>query len=303
MNKKLTKTTFDKIENCLHLTNGETELVITTEFGPRILCYRTNGSKNVFKIFPEQITHIEKDVWKSYGGHRLWHAPEVYPRTYYPDNEKIEWEWNDEVLVLKSPDEKGNNIGKEIRISLAEQGSQVTLEHTLTNTGVWPVKVSAWCLSVMAAGGSVIVPQENYKPHPDCLVPARPLVLWHFTKMNDHRFLWDEKFIQLKEDSNDKTKQKFGVCNTKGWAAYLLDNTVFMKKIPFYPQAQYTDMGCNQEFYTEAGFLEIETLSPYTELAPGESLTHTEKWLLVENKVSQDKIDIDALEELAKTIQ
>ena len=22
--------------------------------------------------------------WHIYGGHRLWHAPEVMPRTYYP---------------------------------------------------------------------------------------------------------------------------------------------------------------------------------------------------------------------------
>jgi hypothetical protein len=77
---------------------------------------------------------------------------------------------------------------------------------------------------------------------------------------------------------------------------------VFLKKVPFFPEATYTDMGCNQEFYTEAGFLEIETLSPYTELAPGSSITHVEKWTLARMKGLESEKDFDRLAELAGTI-
>ena len=302
MSVNLQIVTFENLEKCISITNGEVELIVTTEFGPRVLYYGYVGQKNIFKIFPEQLLDTKSNQWKSYGGHRLWHAPEVMPRTYYPDNEVVAWEWNKGTLVLNCPAEKGNNIGKKMMITLADEGSSVTLGHTLTNTGVWPVQISAWCLSVMAAGGKAVIPQEAYKPHPDCLAPARPLVLWHFTKMNDHRSTWGERYIQLREDSSDKTKQKFGVLNTKGWAAYALEDLVFIKKIKYFENAEFTDMGCNQEFYTEAGFLEIETLSPYTHLEPNASLVHEEKWILAKMTALETEADFDKLEKLAEKI-
>jgi hypothetical protein len=59
-------------------------------------------------------------------------------------------------------------------------------------------------------------------------------------------------------------------------------------------------MGCNQEFYTEAGFLEIESLSPYTELAPGESVTHIEKWALSGKGGQSSEADFDSLNDIAE---
>lgn len=289
------KISFAGIEDCVRLTNGTVELVVTTRFGPRVLKYAFVGKRNVFKLFDDQLKDTTGDVWKSYGGHRLWHAPEVFPRTYYPDNETVPWEWKDGVLILKCPTERGNNIGKEIRIALAETGSRVDLTHILRNDGVWPVKVAAWCLSVMAAGGTAVVPQEPYRSHPECLVPARPLVLWHFTKMNDHRFSWGDRYVTLREDSGDRTKQKFGVLNKRGWAAYVFDDVSFVKKTPFVEGAEYTDMGCNQEYYTEAGFLEMESLSPYTGLACGESLSHVEKWALCAKGAQATDAEFDEL--------
>jgi hypothetical protein len=290
---------FAGLKNCARLTNGEVELVVTTGFGPRVLSYGFIGKRNVFKIFEEQLKDTTGDAWKSYGGHRLWHAPEVFPRTYYPDNDAVPWEWTNGVLILKCPIEKGNNIGKAIKIALAETGTRVEITHVLRNEGVWPVKVAAWCLSVMAAGGEAIVPQEPYRSHPECLVPARPLVLWHFTKMSDRRFTWGERYIRLREDSGDKTKQKFGVLNKKGWAAYVFDDVAFVKKTPFVEGAEYTDMGCNQEYYTEAGFLEMESLSPYTELACGGALTHVEKWALSAKGRQSTDAELDSLGSIA----
>ena len=43
------------------------------------------------------------------------------------------------------------------------------------------------------------------------------------------------------------------------------------------PEA-YPDFGCSFEMFTNADFLELETLSPLVELRPGQSVTHTENW-------------------------
>ena len=45
------------------------------------------------------------------------------------------------------------------------------------------------------------------------------------------------------------------------------------------PQA-HPDLGCSFETFTNADMLELETLGPMTRLAPGESVTHTERWSL-----------------------
>ena len=73
-------------KNCLRLSNGTVELIVSVGLGPRILCYRRiDGGVNFMKNFDEEMADVKPDEWQSYGGHRLWHAPEVWPRTYYPD--------------------------------------------------------------------------------------------------------------------------------------------------------------------------------------------------------------------------
>ena len=119
------------VKNCLKLGNGTVDLIISTEFGPRILFYGFTGETNLFKNFDDQLAVVKKDTWKSYGGHRLWHAPEVFPRTYYPDNDPVPYDWDGKTLTLMPRDEKGTNIGKKISIELSTEGTKVMLDHEL----------------------------------------------------------------------------------------------------------------------------------------------------------------------------
>ena len=77
-------------------------------------------------------------------------------------------------------------------------------------------------------------------------------------------------------------KLKFGALNDAGYALYELNGETFRKDYPCIAGANYPDMGCNSEFYTQSdpGFLEIESLSPMLKLAEGASATHTEVWTL-----------------------
>jgi hypothetical protein len=46
------------------------------------------------------------------------------------------------------------------------------------------------------------------------------------------------------------------------------------------PSRTYPDFGCSFETFTNADFLEIETLGPLTKVAPGAGVTHVERWSL-----------------------
>lgn len=266
-------------EHCLRLSEDALELVVTLDVGPRIIRLGTPGGQNLFKEFDEQMGKTSGAEWMSFGGHRLWHAPEVFPRTYAPDFEPVDHTWQDGVLKLVSKTEPETGIQKEIEIGI--QGQDVHLVHRLVNRNVWAIELAPWCLTVMGAGGRTLLPQEDFIPHPDVLTPARPLVLWHFTRMNDPRFTWGDRLIQMREDSRVLGKQKFGVRNTTGWAAYHLDHDLFIKSVPPpVPGATYPDMGCNFEFFTMPGFSEVETLGPLVKLEPNAATEHLEQWRL-----------------------
>ena len=75
--------------NCVRLSNDLVDLIATTDVGPRIIRFGFVGGENEFKEYEDMMGQTGGDEWRTYGGHRLWHAPEVQPRTYFPDNAPI----------------------------------------------------------------------------------------------------------------------------------------------------------------------------------------------------------------------
>lgn len=285
--------------NCIRMENSSVELQVSTDFGPRVLCYRLQGKKNVFHTFDADLEDLDRAVWHNFGGHRLWHAPEVSPRTYYPDNEPVSYRIEDQTVILTTSEGPPNDLEKQIRISLDEHSSLVRLEHRIKNLGAWEKSLAAWCLSVMRQKGMAVIPQEKYIPHPDCLSPARPLVLWHFTTMDDPRLGWKADHISLRQDPEALTKQKIGAFVSECWAAYLLEEEQFVKYYPNEnPEALFPDMGCNTELYTQKEFLEIESLSALKQLRPGQELVHTEYWSLTHRKEEPEASLVSSLREL-----
>jgi hypothetical protein len=279
--------------NCIRLSNGEIELVATTDVGPRIIRLGFVGGQNLFHNFPATLGRTGDAEWNNYGGHRLWCAPEVFPRTYAPDNTPVEHDWDGTTLTLRNS-EVGNGLEKEIRVTLSPTAPRVEVTHRIINRNPWAVELAVWALSVMAQGGRAIYPHEDFMPHPDVLLPARPLVLWHFTDMSDPRWTWGRKYIQLRQDPTATTKQKLGMLNSKGWAAYLLGGDAFIKRYPYKSGATYPDMGCNTETYTDPDMLEVETLGPLTRLEPGAYVDHAESWLVAKVDCGPTDADIDA---------
>lgn len=279
--------------NCLRLSNDQVELIVTADVGPRVIRFGFVGGQNLFKEVADELGQTGSDEWVPYGGHRLWHAPEAAPRTYYPDNVPVEYSWEAETLKLVQSVEETTGIQKEMEITLASDENKITITHRLTNKNLWAVELAPWALTVMAPGGRAILPQEEYRSHPEYLLPARPLVLWHYTDMADPRWIWGTKYIQLRQNPDAETKQKIGIKNTLGWAAYCLNGEMFIKRYGFDPDAIYPDLGCNTEVYTDADILEIETLGPLASLQPDASVEHVEQWSLHKMVVGEDESEID----------
>jgi len=283
----MTKKPFGGWKNCIWLSNGQVELVATTDIGPRIVRFGYVDGQNFLCELKSQMGLTGGDEWRNYGGHRLWHAPEMMPRTYDPDNTPIDYQWKNGKLTLTQPVEPTTGIVKQMEITLHPRSHQVTIIHRLTNTNLWPIKLAPWCLTVMALDGRAIIPQEPFHDEPEYLLPSRTLVLWPYTDMQDPRFIWGSRYLQIKQDPRAPSKQKIGALNTLGWTAYCLNDEVFIKRYPYDPKAQYVDLGCNIEIFTNPDILEIESLGPLTELDHQQTVTHTEDWFLFKANIPE----------------
>jgi hypothetical protein len=270
--------------NCYKLTNGTVEAIVTTDIGPRLIRYSFIDDENILGEVPEAVIKTELGDWKPFGGHRLWTAPEANPRSYAPDNGPVEYESASPLSIhLIQSVEAQTGIQKEMIVTLEPSGSGLTILHKLINHGLWRIEVSAWALTIMNGGGVAILPQEPYRSWDEALLPARPLVLWHYTDLTDARWTFGPKYIQLKTDEAVAAPQKLGIANKQGWAAYHRGKVMFVKRFGYVEGASYPDYGSNNETYTAASFIEIESLGPLRQLEPGAATTHEERWTLHRN--------------------
>jgi hypothetical protein len=267
---------------CLELTNGDARLVIPTEFGPRILFYGLDEGENVFGWHPEAAVETELGTWRPYGGHRLWAAPENMPLSYAPDNDPVEHRAGGDlsITVAGTPDPT-RGLQKELTVTLAEKGSDITVDHRITNRGQAAVEISAWALSIMRSGGEAVVPNEPFAPYSgDNLLPVRSMALWSYTDLTDPRWKISQNAIRLRCDDRYDSQQKFGVLNKQGWVAYGLHDVKFVKRFDYMDGVSYPDLNSNTEIYTAGGFIEVETVSPLKMVPPGASVEYQERWKL-----------------------
>jgi len=278
--------------NCVRLTNGQIELIATTDIGPRIIRFGFVGGNNFMKEYSEQMGKMGGEEWRIYGGHRLWQAPEDSARTYAPDNSPIAYAWDGRTLKLMQKTDSAG-IEKAIEVTMDEGRNRVTLVHRLTNRSRVEMNLAVWALSSLAQGGRAIFPQEPYRAHSDYLLPVRALSMWGYTDMKDPRWSWGTRYIELRQSGARPVPQKIGMTNTRGWAAYMMDGAIFIDRFGYDSSARYPDFNSNCETYTDANMLEIETLSPLTTLGANESTQHGEEWYLFRAHVGDDEATID----------
>jgi len=238
----------------------------------------------VFKEFPEGLGKSGEAVWQPRGGHRIWFAPEDPVKTYAPDNGPVHVSIKGDVLEATEPPEPLTGLEKQITVKMSPTGTGVEVLHRLRNTTSNSVELAAWALSMMAQNGVGIHGFPPRGTHPQVLAPTNPLVMLAFTDLSDNRWKFTKRYLILRQDPNNHGQpQKLGSFNQRTWGAFLLGSDLFIKHYEADPKRAYPDLGASFETFTNADFLEQETLGPLTKLAPGASLEHIERWTLHKN--------------------
>jgi hypothetical protein len=274
------KTPYQGWPNCYRVANGEVELIITSDIGPRIMRFGFVGGQNLFKEYAGEMGKSGEAKWQHRGGHRLWAAPEDARRTYAPDNSPVQIHIEGNTLTATQPVEADSGLEKQIAVQLDAAGTRATIVHRLKNMLPWPIELAPWALTMMTPGGMGITGFPPRGPHPQILPPTNPLVMWAFTDLSDPRWKVTRKYLMLKQDPQNKEPQKIGHFNPDTWGGYLLGTELFLKKSRAEPGRPFADFGCSFEIFSRHDILELETLGPLQTIAPGESVEHIETWSL-----------------------
>jgi hypothetical protein len=275
---KVEKTEYKGWQNCYRVTNGEIELIVTGDVGPRIIRFGFVGGQNMFKEFAEQLGKSGEEKFQLRGGDRVWKAPEDPVATWAPDNVPVQVIPTATGLIARAPIEPLTNLQKEIEIAIAPSGTTVTVSHRITNHSLFTLEFAPWALTMMAQGGIAVSGFPPRGRHPINLEATNPLVMWAYTDLADPRWKFTKKYLTLRQDPNNKEAQKLGLFNPDTWAAYLLNGEAFVKRTKADASKTYPDFGCSFETFTNNEFLEIETLGPLTKLSPGHTVEQVEHW-------------------------
>lgn len=301
---------YENFGRCIEISNGAVEALVMIDAGPRVIKLCRKGGSNVmfndlarahFNNGPHyDAYYYEGAQWNIYGGHRLWISPESAPETAYPDNNPVEYILTEHGARFIQPPQLENHVQFEIELIMEDEAPQLKVIHRVTNIGKADKQFAVWALSVMAPGGTEIIPMNTNETG---LLPNRCVAMWPYCDYNDDRLYLGHKYATLRQDAT-RGAFKMGLDANHGTAYYALGDTVFKKQYAqTHPTGVYADYGCSFETYTCELFLEMETLGELKTVAAGETEEHIEQWTLLPSPGefdAKDDASIDAFVEKLK---
>jgi hypothetical protein len=266
----------------IRINAGAVDLVVTTSVGPRILGLLTRDGRNAFVELPELTLPCPgSEPVHLYGGHRHWAAPEDPRVTYRPDDDPVGVEELDDGVRLTTRADAVSETSREtvLRVTGPER---LTLEHGVTNHGNAAQRLAAWAITMLQPGGRAWLPMLTEPFDPGGFQGQRNVVLWAYAGQDDPRLIVTDGAIEVRGSAaaglSADDRFKVGTALRRGWVAHWYDGVLFVKRAEHDENKEYADLGASGQIFSHVDFMELETLGPLTDLAPGETTVHTERW-------------------------
>jgi len=254
-------------------TLWEYEVVAATGFGPRVVSLRRGDSPNPFaRLSPDVFIDQEPgEVYRFWGGHRLWVSPEVPAITYAPDDHECDVSFGTDSLTISAPSDRA---GFEKSLHIVADGETLRVEHRLHWTGQDPVSASPWAITQLPLGGVAILPVAGAADGSP-LQADRSLVIWPYTRLDDDRISWKADSVLIHTRPGEPIK--LGSGPSPRAIGYLRDGYLFTKRFES-AEGEYPDRGAVAQIYANDSFCELEGLAPLARLEPGDEISHVEFW-------------------------
>jgi len=266
------------------LENEHFQLECLTSAGPRIVRLIPAWlGENIFAEVPDASIRTELGNYHYFGGHRLWFAPKIQSRVYFPDNHGVTVTEIKHGLKLIGGIEPDTHTRKSISIRTSPSRPFLMIKHMIRNHGTEGIRLAPCAITMLRPNSIALLPQQVGLVDKDGFLPNRNLALWSYSRWDDPRLELGQDLIQVKSD-HSKRALKLGYFNVLGWLGYVFEDVFFLKRFGVRRDEEYPDNGCNAEVSSTDRMIELESLGALVDLKPQEELVHTETWEIYETK-------------------
>jgi hypothetical protein len=280
-------------EDTHRLANGLVEARVVADVGPRVVELRCAGGANLFHVRDAEIGGSGEPVWRFRGGWRLWIAPERHATTYALDNARCATATPAPgTLVVTGPPQPEASVRKTVALTIDATRPRLVVESRVANVGRAPVAFAPWSLAALRPGGRAFVPLDVGPP--EAFDAIRRVILWSYTRIDDPRYRFGDALVAVEHAAvadgpaprpiapgRTSDESKIGVDAAAGWAAYLLDETLFVTRAVV-ERGPRADGGATLEIFSSRAFVELEHLGVLRDVRPGDAAVLREDWWLFE---------------------
>ena len=265
---------YKKYGKCLSIKNNIVEIIITLEFGPRVVFWGYINGNNLL---------CEKDYNMNLNqqfGHYLWFSPRTTQKKYNDIISPVLYTILPDSINFTFTSEYNNKIELSMDVILATDVADVMIIHRAKNIAKETLSISLSAYTCLDDNGILILPQNTDIINNN--IPNRCISLWSYSKINDNRVIYGDKYITIFHDTNLNDEFKIGINNKKGWACYYKNDLVFVKRYVHNQGARYPDFGCSMEAYCNSSDIVVNSISPFYITENNETLKHVENWSIFE---------------------
>jgi len=300
-------------DNCIELFNDDCRVILTPAVGGKIMSYQLNGKEALEIILGEEGYHYDPnnpDERIRSGAGRFDFGLE---RRVASRDEIWLGAWESEITgrrqaTLTSVEHQATGIQVERTFTLTDSGTHLTCKQTLINIGDKTKRHNHWSRTFGKSGGIVVVPLSDWSRYENHYVMYEPERSINLAPENEHISIRDNCLVI----AGAPTHPKLGMDSMEGWFSYLMPNDLlFVKKYPTFPDKLYGEqipmtisIWYVENFRDTLTTAELEPIGPLETIAPGERVSFTEDWYLVEHDFPEDKLgfDLQAVVDASKSL-
>ncbi|MDB2499817.1 hypothetical protein N9X40_03070 [bacterium] len=300
-------------DDAIELTNGECTAILTPAIGGKIMSYQLHG-KEALEIIPgEEGYHYDPEnpqerIFSGAGRFDFGLERRIAPR-----DEIWLGGWESEITgprqaTLTSVKHKATGIQVVRTFTLAAKGSHLSCKQTLINIGNKTKQHNHWSRTFGKGGGIVLIPLSDWSRYQNHYAMYEPEGRINIMPENEGIYIKDDCLVV----SQAPQHPKLGMDSMEGWFSYLIPNDLlFVKKYPVFPEKNYAEripmtisIWYVENFRDTLTTAELEPIGPLETIAPGERVSFTEDWYLVEHGFPLDKttLDVKGIVEASKEV-
>ena len=279
--------TDERLGHCALLENDGLEMMVTLDYGPRIVSVHHEGEPNL--IYNDLIPGLQRSH-----GHKMRITLEKSTNPVYCDDLPVRYiPLSDGVSFVQTLSDPAQlELTMDIVFS-TEIGSFMVV-HSATNKSLEDIKLSIYTETPFGNDGIVFIPQSNIH---ETDRPSRVLTLFDNAGWNDKRLFIGNQYVTVNgntfeaEDNGEfqlvdavpcSDRLKIGVNNTAGFCGYLMGGHALIKRYVHNRNALYPFNSCSAFATANDGYLSIQNMGPFYIIGPGESARHIESWIFAE---------------------